>query len=402
MRAANFRSAYVPHDLEQPLVGSDSGPLAGLSVVVKDMYDIAGERAGGGSPAWLEAHEPATTHSAIVDRILSAGGTITGKTVCDEFFYSITGDNFHYGTPLNPRAPDSIPGGSSSGSASACAAGSCDIAIGSDTAGSVRVPAALCGVYGIRVSRGRMDMRGAISMAPSFDAGGWFASSAGLFRRAGQALLENYQPAPSEIRRMVVLDDAFRNIDPRIAELLRDFLSRIARVLPETGASTVAGEDIDRWRETMRLTQAAEVWQNFGKLISHTDLPLGPGIAERMKIASSVDDAQVRAGRIVLDEATERMSSATADETVLILPTCPSVAPLLSSSPAQFEAFRVKTMRLVCMASISGLPQITVPIGCMGGSPVGLSFLGWKNGEEALLDLAVRLSPYVGFNVEAA
>ena len=135
------QSPFVPHDLKQPLSGRGEGPLSGLSVVVKDMYDIAGERTGGGSPAWLAAQKPAERHSAVVQAVLDAGATITGKTICDEFFYSVSGINAHYGTPLNARAPDRIPGGSSSGSVAACAAGCCDIAIGSDTGGSVRVPA---------------------------------------------------------------------------------------------------------------------------------------------------------------------------------------------------------------------------------------------------------------------
>src|SRR5690606_24263239 len=122
--------------------------------------------------------------AAVVDQILGAGGSIIGKTICDEFFYSVSGVNAHYGTPLNPRAPGRIPGGSSCGSASAASAGACDIAIGSDTGGSVRVPASLCGIYGIRTTRGRMDLRGAMAMAPSFDAGGWFAATPGIFLRA--------------------------------------------------------------------------------------------------------------------------------------------------------------------------------------------------------------------------
>ena len=142
MSVARSLSAFVPHDLTAPLNGAGAGPLAGLTAAVKDMYDIAGYRTGGGSPDWLDAQAAATSTAAAVVRILQAGATIVGKTVCDEFFYSVSGANAHYGTPINPRAPDRLPGGSSSGSASATAAGTCDFALGSDTGGSVRVPAA--------------------------------------------------------------------------------------------------------------------------------------------------------------------------------------------------------------------------------------------------------------------
>src|SRR5689334_4833944 len=124
-----YRTAFVPHDLDKPIKGAAAGPLAGLTAAVKDMYDIAGTRTGNGSPAWLETHQPATENAAAVQKILDAGATIIGKTVCDEYFYSVAGANAHYGTPVNPRAPGRLPGGSSSGSASAVASGACDFAL---------------------------------------------------------------------------------------------------------------------------------------------------------------------------------------------------------------------------------------------------------------------------------
>src|SRR5205807_7319730 len=139
---------------------------------------------------WLAAAAPAAASAAAVRKIVDAGATIVGKTVCDEFFYSVTGANAHYGTPANPRAPGRLPGGSSSGSAAATAAGACDFALGSDTGGSVRIPAALCGVYGIRPTHGRVDLAGAMAMAPSFDVGGWFALGPGVFRKVGRVLLD--------------------------------------------------------------------------------------------------------------------------------------------------------------------------------------------------------------------
>ena len=179
---------FVPHELKKPLKGAASGRLAGLAAVVKDMYAIAGERAGGGNPDWLANAKPATAHCTVVEKLLAAGATITGKTVCDEFFYSVAGMNAHYGTPSNVRAPGRIPGGSSSGSAAAAAAGACDFALGSDTGGSVRIPASLCGIYGIRTTHGRIDTKGVMDMSPSFDTVGWLAATPGVFRQVGQVL----------------------------------------------------------------------------------------------------------------------------------------------------------------------------------------------------------------------
>src|SRR5215472_1554424 len=201
-QSSHALSAFVPHDIKAPIAGAANGPLAGLTCAVKDMYDIPGYRTGGGSPEWLAEASEATSPAAAVRRVLDAGATIIGKTICDEFFFSVTGANAHYGTPVNPRAPGRLPGGSSSGSAAATAAGTCDFALGSDTGGSVRVPASFCGLYGIRPTHGRVDLSGAMAMAPSFDVAGWFATGPGVFRRVGEALLEG-TAARADMRKLI-------------------------------------------------------------------------------------------------------------------------------------------------------------------------------------------------------
>jgi amidase len=393
--AVAVRSAFVPHDLGEPIKPALDGPLAGLTGTVKDMYDIAGYRAGGGSPAWLDAQRPAERHAGAVQKLLDAGVTVTGKTVCDEFFYSVTGANAHYGTPVNPRAPGRLPGGSSSGSAAACGAGACDLALGSDTAGSIRIPGALCGVYGIRVSRDRFDMSGAMTMAPSFDAGGWFAATPGVFRRAGDVLLE--PPARvATIEDFVILQDAFEIVDQPVAALLEAFLLAARDHLPAPAHARAARNGLDAWREAMRVVQAHEVWATYGAFIREHRPRLGPGIRERIESAASVSDEDVAAAREVTAQASRRMEELASPGTVLALPTAPSVAPPATTPLADLESFRTRVMRLVCMASISGLPQVTIPVGTIEGAPVGLSILGWRGGDEALLSLATRLAPMVG------
>src|SRR5438876_10682015 len=164
------------------------------------------------TPDWLDAHPPAPAHAAAVRRLLEGGATVIGKTVCDEFFFSVTGANAHYGTPVNPRAPGRLPGGSSSGSAAATAADACDFALGSDTGGSVRMPASYCGVYGLRPTHGRIDLAGAMAMAPSFDVGGFFANAPGVMRRVGAVLLEG-ETVAAPVTRLLVAQDAFAQAD---------------------------------------------------------------------------------------------------------------------------------------------------------------------------------------------
>lgn len=390
-----LRSAFVPHDLTDPIEGRPDGPLAGFTAAVKDMYDIAGYCAGAGNPEWLASRLPASTHAGAVKKLLDAGATIIGKTVCDEFFYSITGANAHYGTPVNPRAPARLPGGSSSGSASACAAGACDLALGSDTAGSVRIPAALCGLYGIRVGQRRFDMAGATAMAPSFDAGGWFSATPGLFRRVGAALLEPPERT-SPIAQMLILDDAFETVDEPVAAMVAAVLAAAQELLPSPSHERAAPEGLDSWREAMRVVQAHEVWASFGEFITEQRPKLGAGVRERMEIAAKISDAKVVAARDLTAQAAQRMHKLAGPGTVLALPTAPSIAPPLATPSDELESFRVRAMRLVCMASISGLPQVTIPAGTADAAPVGLSFIGWRGGEEALLSLAARMAPHVG------
>lgn len=390
-----LRSAFVPHDISTPIAGAKSGPLAGLTAAVKDMYDIAGYPTGGGSPEWLAAHPAAAANADAVQRILDAGATVIGKTVCDEFFYSVSGANAHYGTPVNPRALGRLPGGSSSGSASAAASGACDFALGSDTGGSVRVPASFCGLYGLRPTHGRVDLTGAMPMASMFDVGGWFATSPGVFRRVGAVLLEG-EAVRESIRQLVVLEDAFAQADADVATLLRDFIQAATATIPEKSTATIAPKGFDAWREMFRIVQAREVWKTYGPFIEKHKPRLGPGIKERMEFASSVSETDAAALRKELPQARNQIRAVAKPGTILALPSAPCIAPLTTTPPSEQESFRLRVMRLTCISGVSGLPQVSVPAGAISGCPIGLSFIGWAGGDEALLDLAVSLAKYVG------
>src|SRR6187455_497167 len=390
-----YRSCFVPHDLAAPLKGAASGSLAGLSAVVKDMYDIAGERTGCGSPEWLATHPPAARNCPPVQKILDAGATIIGKTVCDEYFYSVSGANAHYGTPVNVRAPGRLPGGSSAGSAAACGAGLCDFALGSDTGGSVRVPASFNGIYGLRPTHERIEHSGVADMAPSFDVPGWFAATPGVFRKVGSVLLDNRRVA-GKIDRVVVLEDAFDQAEEPVADLLRTLLEFMSDDLPGMAHGRIASDGFDPWREAFRIVQAYETWQTFGGFITAQQPKLGPGIKERMQFASNVTRAQADASRDVLGKAHDHIRQIVVPGTVLALPTAPSIAPKIEISGAELEEFRTRVMRLTCTSGISGLPQMNIPGGTINGCPIGLSFIGWAGGDEALLDLACKSSRHCG------
>jgi amidase len=388
-------SFFVPHNLKGPVYGTTSGPLTGLTAVVKDMYDIAGTRTGGGNPEWLEKQQPATRNAAVVDQILSAGAIITGKTICDEFFYSIAGVNAHYGTPTNLRAPGRIPGGSSSGSAAACGANACDFALGSDTGGSIRIPASLNGLYGLRPTHGRIDLAGVMAMAPSFDAGGWLSNSPGIFHRVGTVLLRgNAVVAP--VNHLVVAKDAFGQADAGVAALGGEFLTRTTSTLPQASEVTAAPSGFDDWREAFRIVQAKEVWETFGAFVAQAKPKFGPGIKERMQFAATVTADQANAARKIAAAARAQIRALVPTGTIMALPTSPSIAPPVDVGGDELESFRVRVMRLTCMAGLAGLPQISLPVGTVSGCPAGLSLIGWAGSDEVLLDLAVSLARHCG------
>ena len=336
-----YRSCFVPHDLKAPIEGAADGPLAGLSAVVKDMYDIAGYVAGCGNPEWLASHQPAARHCPPVQKILDAGATITGKTVCDEFFYSVTGANAHYGTPVNLRAPGRLPGGSSAGSAAACGAGLCDFALGSDTGGSVRIPASFNGIYGLRPTHERIAHQGVADMAPSFDVPGWFAATPGVFRKVGAVLLDDRRVA-GKIERVLLLEDAFAQAEEPVADLLRTLLEFMSDDLPAMTHGKIAPDGFDPWREAFRVVQAYETWQTFGAFVTRHKPKIGPGVRERIEFASTVTAAQAEAGRAVLAKGRAHVREVAVPGTVLALPTAPAIAPKIDTPMAELDDFRTR------------------------------------------------------------
>src|SRR5205085_10124082 len=162
-----------------------------------------------------------------VQTLLDAGATLIGKTITDEVSLGILGENPFYGTAVNPRAPGHVPGGSSSGSAAAVAGGVCDTALGTDTGGSVRVPASFCGLYGIRPTHGRLDLSGMMQQAPSSDTTGWFARDAITFSRVSAVMLG--ETIPDQLpQHLVIATDAFALADPETAAALAPLVTHLA------------------------------------------------------------------------------------------------------------------------------------------------------------------------------
>jgi amidase len=375
------------------LEGASSGPLTGLSFAVKDVFHIAGQRTGFGSPEWLASHDAATETAVAVRRLLDAGARMAGKTLSDEMAYSLTGENVHYGTPLNSRAPDRVPGGSSNGSAAAVAAGLVDFALGTDCGGSVRLPASYCGILGMRPTLDRVSLEGVIPFGPPFDVAGWFARDAGILEAVGRVLLAD-ETTPPPPRRLLRAADAFALVDGAVTAALAPAIARVAEHIGAAEEVTVAPEGLGAWFETFRTIQAASIWSNHGDWVTAAKPAFGPGVKERFEWAAALDPGEVAAAKQRHEAIGTRIGEVLGADDILCLPTSPRVAPLKNTAVDDIEVrYRHQAMHLLCITGLGGLAQISLPMAEIDGLPLGLSLVGPRGSDTQLLALARKLVP---------
>lgn len=370
------------------LPGNPTGPLAGLTFGAKDIFDIAGRVAGCGSPDWKQSHPVATTHAPAIATLLDAGANLEGMTHTDELVYSLMGVNAHYGTPMNSADPRRVPGGSSSGSAAAVAAGLVDIGLGSDTGGSVRLPASFCGVWGIRTTFGQISLDGVMPFTRSFDTVGWFARSpvvmAGVARAFGCP--DGVPPA-----RLLLPVDIWARASADTVAALGPALAKLEADLGPAVPVLLCPEGIERWRETFRICQAFEVWRTHGDWVRAHSPDFGPGIRERFEIASRIDRASFDVASAQAADIAARIAGILGEDAVLVLPTGPGPAPLLTTSDGGLDAFRMRAFDMLCIAGLAGLPQLSAPGGVVDGGPVGLSVVGGRGQDRQLIACAAAL-----------
>jgi amidase len=382
--------AFCPHgrfELE-PL---SAGGLAGLTFAVKDLIDVAGHVTGVGNPCWLGTHAAASSTAPCVTALRHAGAKMIGKTITDELAYSVHGDNVHYGTPKNPKAPDRVPGGSSSGSAAAVAAGLCEFALATDSGGSIRIPASYCGIFGIRTTHGAISLEGVWPFMPSFDTVGWFASDPKVFSAVGEVLLPSETDTCHRLDRLLIAADAISIADDVAIQVLQNGIASFRDRFKSAETVTVAEEGLESWRKTYRLISAHESWEIHGDWIERHFNDLSPTIAERFEFAKSVSDAAAAEARERHSEIQRRVRQLVGDAAVIVLPSAPGGAPRLRASEDEVEAFRQRIQRLTSIAGLAGLPQVSLPGLTMEGVPIGLSLIGPAGSDRSLLSVAEQV-----------
>jgi amidase len=385
--------AFVP-GANVRLPGRAGGPLDGLTFAAKDLFDVQGFVTGCGNPDWAATHAAADGSATAVEILLDAGASLIGKTITDEISLGLLGVNRFYGTPLNPRAPDRVPGGSSSGSASAVAGGACDIALGTDSGGSVRVPASFCGLFGLRPTLGRIDGQGMMVQSPTFDTVGYFTRDAATFAQVGAVLLGE-PVVPSIPEKIIVATDAFGIADEVVRSALAPAVDR-CREAAQVAQTSLATDDLFDWAGWQRVLQRHEFHATFRDWVDRVNPRFSAEVA-----GAFADDGQTPADTIDFANRFRAKAKARIDDLLdgrrmLCIPTSP-ILPI--ERDARLSTMRHAVRKIVDLTGIAGLtslPQVNIPAGSASGIPVGLSLIGWRDGDAALVGAACALAGALG------
>jgi len=379
-------NAYINENVTLPPL--QSGLLNFYNFAIKDVFAIKGYKNSAGNPDWLNTHPPAEKHAAVIEKLLHSGAALNGTTHTDELMYSLDGKNAHYGTPVNPKAPECIPGGSSSGSAVAVAARLVDFAIGTDTGGSVRIPSSYCGIYGFRPTHGAVSMEGCIPLTKSFDTVGWMANDTETLQLIGDVLLEDGKTSECTFSKLYYPIEAWGLLDHSIRTAFSSLLPSLEGKFDDVEWLSISNQGLQEWAETFRIIQGTEIWEEHGEWIQQVKPAFGPAIAGRFQTASTLKKSDAE-HCIEIQMKIRSFLSKLLDETgLIVIPTAHNVAPLLSADSNALDQNRSKNMQLTCIAGLAGLPQITLPLLSIENKPIGLSLIANHGHDKQLLKWA--------------
>ncbi|XP_061365456.1 outer envelope protein 64, mitochondrial [Gastrolobium bilobum] len=390
--------------------------LSSLTFAIKDIFDVKGYVTGFGNPDWKRTHEEAGKTAIVLTALLSNGATCVGKTVMDEFSFGISGENKYYGTPTNPQMPSCIPGGSSSGSAVAVAAALVDFAIGTDTTGCVRIPAAFCGILGFRPSHGVVSTIGVIPNSQSLDTVGWFARDPSVLHRVGHVLLQLNSVEPKRTRRIMFADDLFQlskvptqktvYVIGKAIENLSDYQSPKHMNLCQYIASNVPslkgfreqltdqqnGASVLKALTTVMFSlQGYEFKTNHEEWVKSVKPKLGRGVSDRVRAAITTTQDNIKALYKVRTEMISAFHCLLKDDGILVIPTVADNPLKLHTEKGFSSEFHDRTFALSSIASISGCCQVAIPLGCHNDCCVSVSFISMRGADKFLLDTVLDM-----------
>ena len=372
------------------------GPLDGMIVSIKDLFDVAGEPTRAGSKLLAQAPS-AAADAPVVQRLRGAGAVIIGKTNMSEFAFTGVGANPHYGTPGNPADRARVPGGSSSGAAVAVADGMCEISIGTDTGGSTRIPAALCGVVGFKPTKSRVPTEGAYPLSSTLDSVGPLARSVAQCAFADAVLAGEapwkLEPAPlGDLRLGILQSEPLSELDDVVSVRFDESIARLRRGgarLADAAVPTL--EDMARVNRVATIATAEAYRFHRAQIAAHGD-QYDPFIRRRIQGGATVTAADYENMLATRNAFVGSMDARIAAFDALILPTTPIVAPRLDelADPQRFAAANRLLLRNTAIANFFDLCAISLPIPG-DGLPVGLMLFGRRGQDRQLLNVAAAI-----------
>ena len=380
------------------LRATGAGPLDGVTVAVKDMIAIEGHTSSFGHPRWRATHAPSPRTAPAVSRLLAAGASVAGLAKLDQLAYSLVGNAGEGPAPLNSLYPDRFTGGSSSGPAAAVAAGAADVGLGTDTGGSIRVPAASCGLFGLRPTHGLVSCRGVLPLAPSFDVAGVLARTAGMLGRVLGVLITERDRDPAATRQVVVAADCLAGISPEASAAT---LATAAAVAAAAGCPVAEGSLAafinDGAADLFARIQARQVWQAHGPWLTRNSGFLAADVRGRVQRAaalSAAPPAQARDDDRDWRQYQRRLDEAVAPGTIVVLPVMPGLPPLRSAGPDELSTFRAGAFRFTAPAGLTGRPELVLPVRHRAsGLHLGIGLLGEARRDLGLVRIAGQLCP---------
>lgn len=374
---------------DQPYaISALTNELDGLRLTVKDLFHIAGQPTCAGNPDWLRTHSiPQQTNSCVL-RMLEQGADYIGKALTDELAYSLNGQNSHYPAVVNAVSPDRIAGGSSSGSALAVAHDIADIGLGTDTGGSIRVPASYNGLFGLRTSHGLVSTDNMVPLAPSFDTVGWLTRSIDTMVRVTAATLPD---STSDLKsgatiKLAVLSNLID--DSEQYQQINQWLEELSQVELYSPFFDLDQLDIS---DTFRTLQGYEIWQQHGQWIEQNQPVFAKDIQARFSWCQTISEQKHTDARTKHHIISQRILGLFGDSDFIVIPTTPGRAPLVNTSPSALADYRNKLMSLTAMAGLAGLPQVHLPLFTIEGAPCGLSLIGKKHQDLTLVKVSEAL-----------
>ncbi len=374
-------------DAAVSLAPTGYGVLDGLTFSAKDVFDIAGRVTAAGCPAYAEIHTPALTTAPVIQRLLAVGARLAGITVTEELMFGVLGQGAD--APRNPCARDRLVGGSSSGSAAAVAGGHRDFALGTDTGGSVRVPASFCGLYGLRPSHGAVSTDGIVPLAPRFDTVGWFARTPERLAAIGSVLLPEGAVLTKPLA-IWVPQETTAGLDHKLVAAMMSQARTLAEGLGVPLETTPIGSGPADWGRAWKALQGSACWDTHGAWIKTRKPALGAVAARRFAAARAVSAAEILAGEQRVAQLRRAVLPRLRSGWLLVTPTTPGPAPLRNAPETVLEAARADILSRTALAGLLGLPELSAPWVSQEDLPVGLSMIGPTGSDAALIALGVR------------